>query len=95
MQLTDSALRVLSALLEARTGQRLSVGRQWRIEISLSPVLQRHGIEDCDALVNRLGSAQGSALADETVDAEQANHVSGVSGCMYPGKISHFAQKSE
>ena len=69
MQLTESALRVLSALLEARTGQRLSVGRQWRIEISLSPVLQRHGIEDCDALVNRLGSAQGSALADEAVDA--------------------------
>lgn len=69
MQLTDSALQVLSALLEARTGQRLSVGRQWRIEIALAPVLQRHDIADCDALVSRLGSPNGSLLADATVDA--------------------------
>ncbi|QLC21614.1 protein-glutamate O-methyltransferase CheR [Parasphingopyxis sp. CP4] len=69
MQLTDSALKVLSALLEARTGQRLSVGRQWRIEIALVPVLKRHGISDCDALVSQLSASTGSLLADETVDA--------------------------
>ena len=69
MQLTDSALKVLSALLEARTGQRLSVGRQWRIEIALVPVLKRHDISDCDALVRQLSASTGSLLADETVDA--------------------------
>src|SRR3546814_12468901 len=48
---SESAYRVLMGVLESRTGQTLSPSRIWRIEMSLKPVMQRHGIDDLDALV--------------------------------------------
>src|SRR3546814_6675788 len=51
---SESAYRVLMGVLESRTGQTLSPSRIWRIEMSLKPVMQRHGIEDLDALVAAL-----------------------------------------
>src|SRR3546814_15374687 len=48
---SESAYRVLMGVLESRTGQTLSPSRIWRIEMSLKPVMQRHGIADLDALV--------------------------------------------
>ncbi len=63
MQLTESALRVLSALLEARTGQSAcqsdaNGGLKSRSRQSCSGT----AIEDCDALVNRAWfSRNGSA----------------------------------
>ena len=41
---SESAYRVLMGVLESRTGQTLSPNRIWRIEMSLKPVMQRHGI---------------------------------------------------
>src|SRR3546814_17189938 len=55
--------------LESRTGQTLSHSRIWRIEMSLKPVMQRHGIEDLDALVAALVTSTGRQLLDDTVDA--------------------------
>ncbi len=66
---SESAYRVLMAVLESRTGQTLSPGRIWRIEMSLKPVMQRHGIADLDALVAALVTSTSRQLLDDTVDA--------------------------
>src|SRR3546814_12380873 len=66
---SESAYRVLMGVLESRTGQTLSPSRIWRIEMSLKPVMQRHGIEDLDALVAALVPSTGRQLLDDTVDA--------------------------
>ncbi|MBB5706518.1 CheR family methyltransferase [Sphingopyxis panaciterrulae] len=66
---SESAYRVLMGVLESRTGQTLSPNRIWRIEMSLKPVMQRHGIEDLDALVAALVTSTSRQLLDDTVDA--------------------------
>jgi chemotaxis protein methyltransferase CheR len=66
---SDSAYRVLMGVLESRTGQTLSPNRLWRIEMSLKPVMQRHGIANLDALVAGLVTSSSRQLLDDTVDA--------------------------
>lgn len=66
---SESAYRVLMGVLESRTGQTLSPNRIWRIEMSLKPVMQRHGIADLDALVAALVTSNSRGLLDDTVDA--------------------------
>ena len=62
---SESAYRVLMGVLESRTGQTLSPNRIWRIEMSLKPVMQRHGIADLDALVAALVTSNSRQLLDE------------------------------
>lgn len=64
-----AALRVLTALLKARTGQTLRADRLWRIELSLRPVLQRHGLADLAALVPALASVPNPALLSDVIAA--------------------------
>ena len=66
---SESAYRVLMGVLESRTGQTLSPNRIWRIEMSLKPVMQRHGIVDLDALVAALVTSNSRQLIVDTVDA--------------------------
>jgi chemotaxis protein methyltransferase CheR len=66
---SDSAYRILMGLLEARTGQSLSPNRIWRIEMSLKPVMQKHGIADIDALVAALVTRDNRQLVDDVIDA--------------------------
>ena len=49
----QGAARILSGLLEARTGQILTEGRAWRMETALRPVLRNHGLNDMDELAAR------------------------------------------
>lgn len=72
----DAATRVLTALVEARTGQRLSPARSWRIAASLKPVLKDEGIATLDLLVGRLASGREAALAAKVVDALLNNETS-------------------
>ncbi|EQB10956.1 CheR family methyltransferase [Sphingobium lactosutens] len=65
----QGAARILSALLEARTGQTLSEGRAWRMETALRPVLRDHGLDDIDALTARLLRKGDSALEQAVVEA--------------------------
>lgn len=69
MEINASALRVLSSLLEERTGQRLNESRQWRVELALRPILKAHDIENCESLAFRLAEPGSDRLRDETVDA--------------------------
>lgn len=69
MQVNPASLKILSSLLEARTGQRLSEGRHWRVEMVLKPILKAHNIASCDELVARLVEQDGGPLCAETIDA--------------------------
>ena len=63
------AVAVLTALLEARTGQHLTADRSWRVETALRPLLGAPGPETMDALVARLLDGSDAALATRVVDA--------------------------
>jgi Methylase of chemotaxis methyl-accepting proteins len=64
-----SAARVLSGLLEARTGQILSENRAWRMETALKPVLRSHGLADMDALAGKLLGYKDPVLENAVVNA--------------------------
>lgn len=66
---TRSAARILSGLLEARTGQVLSESRAWRMETVLKPVMRTHGIVDMDELAGRLLAHRDARLEDAVVNA--------------------------
>ena len=70
------ALRVLSGLLEARTGQTLAPARHWRIEAMLRPLLRERGLASFDALLLALTGAGNASLADAVVDALLNNETS-------------------
>lgn len=65
----SGSIRVLAALLEARTGQQLATSRIWRIETSLRPLMRARGIATTDELVAALTSGREVDLADRVVDA--------------------------
>ena len=67
MQVSDSSSRILAGLLEARTGQQLTMSRRWRIETALSVLLRERGIPTLDELMERL-EIDGPAVA---ISAEQ------------------------
>ncbi|HAF41616.1 MAG TPA: protein-glutamate O-methyltransferase [Sphingobium sp.] len=68
-RLNQGAARLLSGLLEARTGQILSEGRAWRMETALRPVLRDHGLADIDALAARLLRQSDLPLEKAVIDA--------------------------
>ncbi|QPQ55820.1 protein-glutamate O-methyltransferase CheR [Allosphingosinicella flava] len=69
MQVSDSAIRILANLLEARTGQQLASSRRWRIETALKGLLRARNMESIDQLLTDLVSARDPGLADAVVDA--------------------------
>jgi chemotaxis protein methyltransferase CheR len=69
VEVSDSSSRILAALLEARTGQQLTIGRRWRIETALKSLMRERGIETLDQLVRTLSSGRDLALAGHVVEA--------------------------
>jgi len=65
---SQSALDVLSALLEQRTGQQIASYRSWRIDTALKPLLRARTIESLDQLVIQLMEGHDTSLAAEVVD---------------------------
>jgi chemotaxis protein methyltransferase CheR len=66
---SDGATRILSALLESRTGQQLGAARRWRIETALQPVMRERGIDGLDRLVAAIVAGREPALAEAVVEA--------------------------
>jgi chemotaxis protein methyltransferase CheR len=64
-----SAMRVLTALLDARTGQLIASERAWRVETALKPLMRARGVDTLDALVARVLDGRTPDLADQVVDA--------------------------
>lgn len=69
-------IRVLSALLEARTGQQLSPARTWRVEALLKPVLRETGLATLELLAGHLLSADDKVLTTRVVEALLNNETS-------------------
>lgn len=69
MQVSDSSSRILAGLLEARTGQQLTMSRRWRIETALSSLLKTRGIATLDELITILVMGREPALSNLVVEA--------------------------
>lgn len=67
--LSPVAVRVLTALLEARTGQQLSSYRSWRFDTALKPLLKQRGLQSLDELVAQLLHGHDTTLGDQVIDA--------------------------
>ncbi len=69
MQISDSSTRILAGLLEARTGQQLTMSRRWRIETALSSLLRERGIGTLDELITILVMGKEPNLSQQVVEA--------------------------
>ena len=69
MEVSDSSSRILAALLEVRTGQKLAMSRRWRIETALKVLMRERGIATLDQLIASLVTGREPSLAAEVVDA--------------------------
>lgn len=69
MQVSDSSSRILAGLLEARTGQQLTLNRRWRIETALSSLLRERGIATLDELITILVMGKEPSLSNQVVEA--------------------------
>jgi chemotaxis protein methyltransferase CheR len=69
VQISDSSSRILAGLLEARTGQQLTMSRRWRIETALSALLRERGISTLDELITILVMGREPSLSQQVVEA--------------------------
>jgi len=69
LQISDSSSRILAGLLEARTGQQLTLSRRWRIETALSSILRERGISTLDELITILVMGKEPSLSNQVVEA--------------------------
>jgi len=69
LQISDSSSRILAGLLEARTGQQLTMSRRWRIETALSSLLRERGIGTLDELITILVMGKEPGLSNQVVEA--------------------------
>jgi len=67
--MSDSSSRILAGLLEARTGQQLTMSRRWRIETALSALLREREIASLDELITILVMGREPALSQMVVEA--------------------------
>jgi chemotaxis protein methyltransferase CheR len=69
MQISDSSSRILAGLLEARTGQQLTMNRRWRLETALGAILRERGIGTLDELITILVMGKEPSLSQKVVEA--------------------------
>ena len=69
MEISTAVTQILTALLEARTGQQLTSGRSWRIAAVLQPLIRERGYRSFDQLVAILEAGSDPALAECVVEA--------------------------
>lgn len=69
MQISDSSSRILAGLLEARTGQQLTMSRRWRLETALSQLLRERNIASIDELITILVMGREPHLSTRVVEA--------------------------
>ena len=69
MEISAASQRILTSLLETRTGQQLAFSRRWRIDTALASILRERGFASVDQLVSQLVSGRDSALGDQVIEA--------------------------
>jgi chemotaxis protein methyltransferase CheR len=66
---SENALGIVAGLLEARTGQKLTKDRLWRVGTALAGVLRQNQLETLEALAARLSRPNQGVLAQQVVEA--------------------------
>ena len=66
---SSTTVSVLTALLEARTGQQMAAYRSWRIDTALKPLLRDRGLASLDQLVGLLLDGTEPGIGDAIIDA--------------------------
>jgi len=66
---SDYSFRILSKILEEKTGQVLLPNRHWRIQTSLQPLMREHGIPDLDTLVSVIMTDANKSLEADCLEA--------------------------
>jgi chemotaxis protein methyltransferase CheR len=69
MTASPTAIAVLAALLEARTGQQIASYRTWRLDTALTPLLRERGLASLDELVTQLLDGRDHHVGDRIVEA--------------------------
>ncbi|WP_243450998.1 protein-glutamate O-methyltransferase CheR [Sphingosinicella sp. CPCC 101087] len=69
MDISQSSQRILSSLLEARTGQQITFSRRWRIDSALTSIMREREFDSIDQLVARLVSGRDPALTEAVIEA--------------------------
>ncbi len=69
MELSPASSRILSDLLEERTGQEIQPSRRWRFATALSGLVRELEITDVDAMVARIEAERTGPLARRVVEA--------------------------
>lgn len=67
--LSAATIQILTALLEARTGQQLASYRSWRLDVALKPLLHQRGLATLDQLTAQLLDGHDAQLGDRIVEA--------------------------
>ena len=66
---SENALGIVAGLLEARTGQKLTKDRLWRVGTALAGVLRQNQLESLEVLAARLSRPNQGVLAQQVVEA--------------------------
>jgi chemotaxis protein methyltransferase CheR len=66
---SENALGIVAGLLEARTGQKLTKDRLWRVGTALAGVLRQNELDTLEQLADRLGRPGQAVLAQQVVEA--------------------------
>jgi chemotaxis protein methyltransferase CheR len=69
VDISQSSQRILSSMLEARTGQQITFSRRWRIDSALTLIMRERGFDNMDQLVARLASGRDPALTEAVIEA--------------------------
>ena len=69
MEVSPISYRIISELLEERTGQQLTEARRWRIGSALSGIFRERGISNTDQLVCLLALPGETQLATQIVES--------------------------
>ena len=64
-----SSITVLTALLEARTGQQIAAYRSWRMDTAQKPLLRERNLDTLDQLVTHMLEGSDRVIGDRIVDA--------------------------
>ena len=73
---SPATVSILTALLEARSGQQIAAHRSWRIGTALKAVLRDRGLETLEQLAGLLLHGQDQGIGDQIVDALLNNETS-------------------
>src|SRR5690606_23185170 len=66
---SENAIGIVAGLLEARTGQKLTADRTWRVGTALSGVMRTRDLETLEDLAAQLGKPNQTDLAQHVVEA--------------------------